>query len=147
MTRRNGRERAETHEEFELERLGEDGRLLEGALDDARATEKVVDLFLVAAHDRDALAGVEEPHRERAADEISIPLRCARISCNFMANSSGRKFRLPQQLQVLRGPALGIDRDIEIRENVLGDARSYPSTRRYSRLCLCATFPTGWHYR
>jgi trans-aconitate 2-methyltransferase len=52
-----------------LERLGEDGRLLEGALDDARAaTEKLVDLLLVAAQNRDALAGVEEPRRERAAD-------------------------------------------------------------------------------
>jgi hypothetical protein len=51
-----------------LERLGEEGRLLEGALDDARtATEKLVDLLLVA-QDRDALAGVEESCPERAAD-------------------------------------------------------------------------------
>jgi hypothetical protein len=41
----------------------------EGALDDARAaTEKLVDLLLVAAQDRNALAGVEEPRRERPAD-------------------------------------------------------------------------------
>ena len=50
-----------------IKRLGGESRILKGALDDSRATtKKRVDLLLVAAQDRDAFAGIEEPRRERA---------------------------------------------------------------------------------